>query len=206
MGTRGFITFSADGTNKTTYNHWDSYPDGLGTTVLAWARETTEAGEWPKVRQQVLALKMVDEDQPPTAEEIDQIGEYAAQPGWHGAPVAYREGQQWYDLLRDLQGNPRAILDCGFAPDAGDFPSDSLFAEWGYVIDLDGDGWFEVYKGFQTAEHDKGRFAKSFQPKDYREGSVGQYYPVALVQRWGLSELPTAEEFAGIKWYDDEEE
>jgi hypothetical protein len=39
MGTRGAVVLVADGQEKTVYNHYDSYPDGLGETVLKWVRE-----------------------------------------------------------------------------------------------------------------------------------------------------------------------
>lgn len=38
-------------------------------------------------------------------------------------------------------------------------PGRLLYAEWGYVIDLDGDGWFEVHRGMQTKPHRLGRFS-----------------------------------------------
>ena len=79
------------------------------------------------------------------------------------------------------------MLAAGVIEDAGDFPADSLFAEWGYVIDLDGDGMFEVYEGFQKSPHDKGRFAGM--ERD------GDYYPVALRARWPLANLPDEASF-----------
>lgn len=39
MGTRGTWGFVADGDEKLTYNHFDSYPDGLGVDVLDALRE-----------------------------------------------------------------------------------------------------------------------------------------------------------------------
>ena len=34
MGTRGVIIFRKDGIEKGVYNHWDSYPSGLGEDVV----------------------------------------------------------------------------------------------------------------------------------------------------------------------------
>jgi hypothetical protein len=34
MGTRGLIGFIIKGVKKGAYNHWDSYPEGLGNAVV----------------------------------------------------------------------------------------------------------------------------------------------------------------------------
>ena len=34
MGTRGAFGFLVDGETKVTYNHWDSYPSGLGQDLV----------------------------------------------------------------------------------------------------------------------------------------------------------------------------
>jgi hypothetical protein len=78
------------------------------------------------------------------------------------------------------------MLDAGVIEDASNFPADSLMAEWGYVVDFDAER-LEVYRGFQTSPHDKGRFAAC-------EGRDG-YYPCALVASWALSELPDEKTF-----------
>jgi hypothetical protein len=41
MGTRGLYGFRKDGVDKTTYNHYDSYPEGLGNLVVDFVRNTT---------------------------------------------------------------------------------------------------------------------------------------------------------------------
>lgn len=44
MGTRGFVGFVIDGQEKIGYNHFDSYPDGLGVDVLSWLRGEVHGG------------------------------------------------------------------------------------------------------------------------------------------------------------------
>ncbi len=39
MGTRGLYGFRKDGVNKLTYNHYDSYPSGLGKHILEVIRD-----------------------------------------------------------------------------------------------------------------------------------------------------------------------
>lgn len=97
-----------------------------------------------------------------------------------------RDRPDWYQLLRHTQGRPDLILEAGYIEDASQFPTESLFAEWGYIVDLDAKA-FEAYKGFQETAHTGGRFAS-------RDGH-DDYYPVQLVASWPLDGLPSADEF-----------
>lgn len=178
MGTRGFITFVVDGIEKTTYNHFDSYPEGLGVEVLAFAR-----GDMNTAREQARALRLVTDDIPPTAEDKVALAQFA------DLNVSRRTDDDWYVLLRRTQGDPAAILRSGYMIDNHAFPTDSLFAEYGYVVDFDA-GAFEAYRGFQREPHAKGRFAG----RDGRDG----YYPVALAASWPLDGLPSDEAFVAV--------
>jgi hypothetical protein len=193
MGTRGFITFAADGENKTTYNHFDSYPSGLGADALAWAR--TAAADLDAAREVVRALRVVTDDDQPTDEDVERLREFADfevdRKYWDGEKYIPRERPSWYQLLRRTQGEPAEMLRAGVIADASGFPADSLFAEWGYVIDLTAEV-FEVYEGFQTHPHKRGRFAE-MQPE--RDG----YYPVRLRRSWPLADLPTDEAFDALE-------
>jgi hypothetical protein len=67
--------------------------------------------------------------------------------------------------------------------DGIDFIKDSLFCEWGYVINLD-DEVLEVYRGFQTEPH-KNRYT------DYVYESGGEtYYPCKLIKFLPLNDIP----------------
>lgn len=191
MGTRGFLTFVADGVEKTTYNHRDSYPEALGSNVLEWARKTdlTEAA------RAVRDLRVVAPNSTPTAQDIERLRGYA------NLSVGEQSLDDWYVLLRETQGDPAAILSAGVLIDASEFPADSLFAEWGYVIDVDAQT-FEVYRGFQHAPHDKGRFAS----RPPRESVSGSYYPVALLATFPLAGLPSDEDFMATVAPDEKDE
>lgn len=178
IGTRGFITFVVNGVEKTAYNHFDSYPDGVGLHVLGWLRRVCT--DLDTVREQARALRVVDPDSTPTAEDIERLRDFADH------RVSSQRLDEWYVLLRKTQGRPEQILRAGVIEDSAEFPTDSLFAEWGYVIDLDAQA-FEIYRGFQKRPHSKGRFAD-------RAGSRG-YAPVALAKTWPLRALPDDMEF-----------
>lgn len=190
MGTRGFISFVVDGVEKTAYNHNDSYPDGLGVDVLNWLRMAHEGA----ARRQARDLRAVASDSTPSAEDIERLKPYA------DLSVSRRSLDDWYCLLRHTQRNPAAMLDAGVIEDASHFPTDSLFAEYGYVVDFDA-RTLEAYVGFQRARHSEGRFADRSGPDD----SPG-YFPVRLVASWSFDALPTNNQFVDAIEPDEEDE
>lgn len=183
MSTRGFVGFVADEHETITYSHSDSYPDYLGINVLDWARSVDD---WGEVKAQAAALVHVDDDTPPTPEQIERLSPYARE------SVSTRELTDWYVLLRETQGDPAAILAAGHAEHAPDWPADSLFCEWGYLLDLDR-GVLEVYRGFQDEPHTDGRFHD--RPRPTGRYAASGYYPVRLIASWKLTELPDTHAF-----------
>lgn len=184
MSTRGFLGFVANGHETITYVHHDAYPGGLGADVLTWARTVTD---WDTVREQAASLVHIDGDVMPTEEQRATFAPYTdPRPG---GPKD-NPGEEWYRLLHGTFGDPAATLVCGLAPHAPDWPGDSVWCEWGYLIDLDANT-FEVYQGFQTRPH-KGRFAN--RPANERSG----YYPVRLLASWPLDTLPDDDEYGRL--------
>jgi hypothetical protein len=181
MSTRGFLGFVANERETITYVHYDAYPSALGADVLKWARTVTD---WDTVRQQAAALVHIDGDTMPTKEQYATLAQYAK------PDVGGKEndpGEEWYRLLHGTFGDPAATLASGHAPHAPDWPGDSVWCEWGYLIECD-TKTFEVYKGFQTTPH-KGRF--SGRATNERSG----YVPVKLLASWSLDALPDDETF-----------
>jgi hypothetical protein len=181
MSTRGFLGFVADQHETITYVHYDAYPGGLGADVLKWARTVTD---WDTVRQQAAALIHIDGDIMPTPEQLAALAPYA-QEGVGGAKDD--PGEEWYRLLHGTFGDPAATLAAGHAPHSPDWPGDSVWCEWGYLIDCD-EKRFEVYKGFQTIAH-KGRFSGR------KTSSRSGYQPVKLHRSWPLDALPDDDDF-----------
>jgi hypothetical protein len=177
VSTRGFVTFVIDGAEKTAYNHSDSYPDGLGLTMLEWLRQAA-ADEATAIRAR--GLRVVDPESKPSPGDIERLK------GFANAGVGTQSLDDWYVLLRETQGEPALMLEAGVIEDAHEFPRSSLFAEWGYVADFD-EKRFEVYRGFQRSRHSAGRFAG-------REPSKN-YYPVALKAAWAFDSLPADADF-----------
>lgn len=189
MGTRGFISFVADGQVKSGYVHSDAYPDYLGANVLDWLR----SADIVTATQAAKDLRVVAPDSEPTGEDVERLARF------HNPNVGGRSSRPtWYQLLRETQGMPGLILDAGVIEDASSFPADSLFAEWGYVADFDTQV-FEVYRGFQHEAHTDGRFAS-----DTPDGNG--YYPVRLVASWPFSALPDGGAFIEAAEGPDEDE
>lgn len=187
MGTRGAVGFWVDGEPKLAYNHFDSYPSGLGVDVLDFLRKAEAEKGWAQLREDARAIKCVeDSEAQPSPEDIEQFGQFAVTSvgaqGTNNTVV-----HTWYQLLRNLQGDLAGYLNAGVMLADNKFVNDSLFCEWAYVVDLDGDGAFEVYEGFQRSAHTDGKFAS--------ESADRGYFPVRLVKSWPLGALPAVEEF-----------
>lgn len=193
MGTRGLMGVRIDGQDKLAYVHFDAYPGGLGATILEQLKDSTAGAlegvdgrdplaEW---RGLARALRLVNENTPPTHLEIDVLRPYA------DTSLGAKRLDDWYCLTRRLQGDLHETLLAGIMLDAGDFAADSLHCEWAYIVNLDADK-LEAYRGFQKEPHERGRFA-ALPPRDEagRKQMFGYaYYPIALVAEFDLNALP----------------
>lgn len=197
MGTRHFIGVVKNGDFKIAqYGQWDGYPSGQGSKVLTFARDKDAVS---KLRDAVDAVRFVTEE--------DWKETYAA--------IGIPEGQEWMDgdqadmlaklypgLTRDTGADILGLVADGTVTvvgDARDFPKDSLFCEYAYVIDLDANT-VEAYVGFQTVEHSDGRWAGTVTLDTFEPGYEGQafYAPVRLAATWPLSDLPSQEVFESV--------
>src|SRR3954466_8443987 len=105
MGTRGLMGFVVDGEVKATYNHYDSSPSGLGVQVGAFAA-TLVGDRFAEFADAVRGLRLVSEDDKPSAAEIERFAATTEE-------VGNTPGQDWYSILRGLQGDPEATLNAG---------------------------------------------------------------------------------------------
>lgn len=133
MGTRGALGFIVNGVSKFTYNQYDSYPEWLGVRILEWLHSLNESS-WIDARMMATLLEPVTDETPATPDQIA----YCTENGWYNPKVGVPSGHPtWYQLLRETQGDPAAILRAIRYEEAGDFVSDTLFCEYFYVIDFD---------------------------------------------------------------------
>ena len=187
MGTRGAVGFVVNGKLKMAYNHFDSYPSGLGNDVVEFLiglqgcfdSMGTDKHPLDKLKSNADKLILIDTDKKPTEAEKKLYAKFA------DLKVSDQSLDDWYCLLRNFQSvdGLKGVLsgDCQHWADSNEFPEDSLFCEWAYVIDLDKDQ-LEFYKGFQKKAHAKGRFAKA-------KHKEGEYYPCKLVATLPFKDL-----------------
>ncbi|MCK5610749.1 hypothetical protein KAR91_53240 [Candidatus Pacearchaeota archaeon] len=179
MGTRGSFGFQINGKLKVTYNHFDSYPEGLGGDVIGFM-ENRDADNIKELKKKVEALQFVDKSKKPTQEQIDACDKA----GTIDLGVSDQSKEDWYCLLRGAQGDLEKILEIGLMSDGESFLQDSLFCEYAYIINLD-TVKLEVYKGFRK-EPPVGRFADS----KVGDSEDGGYYPVSLVYECSFDDMP----------------
>lgn len=172
MGTRGAFGFYKNGENKITYNHYDSYPDGLGEDLVNELRSTTVE----QLNAAFERIQLVNETDTPTREQIQHCKP------WTNLGVSNQSEEDWYCLLRNAQGSIQPYLEgLSYMSNSESFMKDSLFNEWSYIFNLD-DETFEVYKGFQQTYQDNRYAVKS----PNRSG----YYAVAHVVSFPLQNIP----------------
>lgn len=120
MGTSGLYGFVVNGEKRMTYNHYDSYPSGLGRDILEWLRDVDN---FDAVRKDALKLRIVNQDAEPTDAEREQYAE-------HWSEVS--TGRNWYAQLRHLQGDLGGLLEAGIMLDA-----EGYGGAYTYVVNLD---------------------------------------------------------------------
>jgi len=181
MGTRGAVGTHYSGEDKITYVHFDAFPTGLGEWIVRDIKKWLRDGTLDDVKAKVAALKLVPEGYSPTDEEKEKLEPYV------DLSVSEQSASDFYCMTRKLQGELDLILEAGIITDAADFILDSLFCEWAYIVNFDTEE-LEVYRGFQTEAHDKGRFHdKKLSADNYR---AAQYFPCALLATYPFDKIP----------------
>ena len=188
MGTRGIMGFRVDGVDHLSYNHFDSYPDNLGVNMKNDIR--LMLGQWglEYLKESAQRVRLVTDGEDkisPTFEEIKNLEEYT------DLQVGEQTSDDWYNVLRELQGKLRATIASGYMIDNHSFVNDSLFCEWGYIANLD-EETLEIYKGFQTQPHSDGRYAlpEGATVKEPSYEGDSSYYPIALITTIPFADLP----------------
>lgn len=124
MSTRGLVGFQKKGVKKVTYNHFDSYPSGLGVEVAKFIEGTT-TDEILKIFNEI---QLVDDNIPATQEQIDECKKYA------NLDVGIGRIDDWYCLLREAQGTLTPYKEgLRYMIDGSRYGS----TEWEYIINLD---------------------------------------------------------------------
>lgn len=182
MGTRGALGVKLDGQYYVTYNHWDSYPSGLGKEVVQFCQNIQKSGVWDIFREKMGKVTLVNDQNPASAKLQKKYAEFCDTSVSEGTPAS------WYCLLRKLQGIGilKAIYEGKLSHmiDNFSFLKDSLFCEYAYIINLD-DNRLEFYDGFNKDADTNSPLPIPQKPSDKQE----KYYPVRFVGSVYLDEI-----------------
>jgi hypothetical protein len=119
--------------------------------------------------------------------DVERIRDLLRRHEQYADDAAYIDDACLEELLEFVTYDLDTLLRAGVTWDGSGFATDSLYCEWGYLIDLD-TSTFEVYRGFQRVPHAAGRFADRPPARD-------EYHPVALLASWPLADLPSWSDF-----------
>ena len=171
MGTHGAFGFRVNDKDSITYNHWDSYPSGLGNKIANFLSEFSDVEAIKEIAEN---LVLVDADSKPTEDQKAEAKEL----GLYNDGVSTGSDDEWYCLLRNSQGDISVYAKgLKYMIDNHGFLEDSLFCEWAYIMNLD-TGRLEIYCGFNKDKDAYGRYASS--QKSSMNGRADGYYGVAL--------------------------
>lgn len=188
MGTRNLTMVQLNGAYKVAqYGQWDGYPSGNGLVILKFLRKCNIDVFCKKVKH---ARLISDEEYAKYWQEIgidinkEQFVDIEKSEEFKALhPSLNRD--MGADILEYIYNQPEKRVDL---IGAINFAKNSLFCEWGYVVDLD-KNTFEVYKGFnKTPLHKGDRF-------HFNGAAADGYYPIKLLKSYDLDNLPDDETF-----------
>ena len=187
MGTRGAIGFFKDGQGKITYNHYDSYPEVLGLSIL----KEIKGFSVEQMKKAFNNLKLVkNSEAKPTPKEIKNFEKWSnASVGSQG--MGNKEICTYYQLLRNVQGTLKPYItgEVNLIIDSEDFLIDSLFCEWAYIVNLDKEV-LEVWEGFQkTPQENRYKITEKF------NSGTESYFNCKIIREYPLKKLPTKNKF-----------
>jgi hypothetical protein len=197
MGTRGAVGFILDNKVYATYNHYDSYPDGLGQEMINFCKDLVSDNDTLEIfkchADNVILVNQQDMATPDLVEKYKQFS---------STSVSVQKVEEWYCLLHSLQGvgilEQILIGNVNHMIDSVEFLKDSLFCEYAYLLNLDTEE-IMFFEGFNTEpidpDNDPLGFA-SFKPEETREIERNTYYPVKYLGSCPIDNIPDS-------WEDD---
>ncbi len=124
MSTDGIIGFKLDDEMKVTYNHCDSYPEGLLFQIVDYIKKNSNV-----FMNNFNSIKMVNIRDYPSEEQVRKCSQY------YDGTVSKKSKRDWYCLLRRAQGDLDAYVDCGCMIDYSRMFKKGSY-DWAYIIDI----------------------------------------------------------------------
>lgn len=195
MGTRHLVAVVMDDQFKVAqYGQWDGYPSGQGETVRAFLSQ--EGFDLARFREKLSnAYFITDEEGKAFDAELKRTGKDLSEL----YPSLSRDaGAGILQMIYDSED--RVPL-----TDSSSFAADSLFCEWGYVIDLD-KNMLEIYQGFnQTPVAEGERFHGMWDSDNDRRAPGEAYHPIRLLVGIPLGDVATFD-MSEVERADEEED
>jgi len=139
MGTRGAYGFIKHKEIKASYNHYDSYLEGLGVNMVDFVNSTSKE-ELNKICDSIILVEQTDK---PNKEQDIEISKFLEENGLENEHEVKNFGngeRDWYYILRNCQGLPQFFKNgLRYMTNDKEFIDDHLFCEYAYLIDLDND-------------------------------------------------------------------
>lgn len=135
MSTRGYLGLKKNNKLKGHYNHFDSYPSGLGAYVIETLNKINKDKRIEVLNDTYDYIQLVNESDKPTQKQIEECRLAKVD----DLLVSSQSYDDWYCLIRDAQGELDIYINkvIPYMINGNDFLQDPLFCEWAYIINLD---------------------------------------------------------------------
>ena len=186
MGTRSLIMVVRDKTPKVAqYSQYEGEPNVTGIKILQFLSKANLT----EFKEKLNHVKFTNDD------KINEINKELDSICSNDLECVIKYLKDNYPFITHdigasiLQSIMDSTEDEIWLVDRSDFAANSLFCEWGYVVDLD-KNTFEIYEGFQENPLDQTERFK------YLEKTDCEYFPISLFEEYDLNNLPTPKEFS----------
>lgn len=184
MGTRGLFGLRKNNIDKCSYNHYDSYPSWLGEEMIEYI-QTHSIDEMNNLYDKLI---MVDEDfrtSEFTEEQKEKYKNFMQKNNFFSHQIGKIETSEditMYQFLHEFQGLLKKydeFPEIDLMVEYGSFIKNSLFCEYGYIINLD-ENILEIWEGFQKKPQKNNRYGC-----EKWEG----YYPCRLLKKIKIKDI-----------------
>ncbi|PSS08969.1 hypothetical protein M430DRAFT_53546 [Amorphotheca resinae ATCC 22711] len=151
MGTRGLLGLIIQAQRHAAYNHFDSYPTGLGQEIVNFINGL-KPEDYATMEENLRQITWLPTNADPPSPELQ---EKYSKLGYSNPAVGERTLGDWYCLLHKTQGAgalPEILKgNLKHQTENIQFLDDCLFCEWAYFIDF-GNRTLEVWRAGQKID------------------------------------------------------
>ena len=177
MGTRNLTMVQLNNEIKIAqYGQWDGYLEGAGATIFDFLKNLIRNKNIEKFKENVRNCIIIDRSK--IRDYYLELGVDIDKTDWIEYSISQEYAKRHPQLNRDLGADIlRYIMNNGpqELKNEIDFAKQSLFCEWGYLVNLDKET-LEIYKGFQEEPLDESE--RFFYLQDEK---CNKYYPIKKV-------------------------